>query len=160
MKLLPNEEAVLSSNGDKIILTNYRIQMTDSEWGQSFNISIFLEDISSIEVKYSSHIILIIIGIICVLGGFFMGNAYTAHSAEYSQGGGIGSSAMFTGIIFGGMFFAAWWFTRKHIISISSDGGSSLNFLVTGMSDDTISDFIYKLSFAKNTRVNQLHKAS
>jgi hypothetical protein len=146
MKLLPNEEQLLTSNEDKIILTNFRIQMTDKEWGQSFNISIFLEDISSIEVKYRSHIILIVLGIICVLGGFYMGGQHG------------GSNVMTTGIVLGGIFFAAWWFTRRHIISISSDGGSSLNFLVTGMGEDTITNFIYKLSLAKFNRINQLQK--
>jgi len=148
MKLLPNEEKVLTSNEDKIILTNYRIQMTDSEWGQSFNISIFLEDISSIEVKYKSYIFLLILAVICVLGGFYLA----------SQHGG--SSSLIGGLVLGGIFFAIWWFTRKHVISISSDGGSSLSFLVTGMNDEIISDFIYKLSLAKYIRVNQLQKIS
>ena len=73
MKLLPNEEKLITSNEDKIVLTNHRIQMTDSFWGQSFTISIFLEDISSIEIKYKSNILLLILGAICVLGGFYMG---------------------------------------------------------------------------------------
>ena len=118
MKLLPNEERLLTSNEEKVIVTNFRIQMTDKEWGQSFNIGIFLEDISSIEVKYSSHIILILIGIICVLGGFYLGG-------QHGSG-----EALTIGIVFGGIFFAAWWFTRKHIISISSDGGAALNFQI------------------------------
>lgn len=61
MKLLPNENKLLTLNEDKIILTNLRIQMTDSVWGQSFSISIFLEDISSIESKYKSNIVQLII---------------------------------------------------------------------------------------------------
>lgn len=42
MKLRPNEEKLITLKADKIILTNYRIQMTDSALGQSFTISIFL----------------------------------------------------------------------------------------------------------------------
>lgn len=145
MKLLQNEEQLLTSNGDKIILTNHRIQLTDSVWGQSFSISIFLEDISSIETKYKSNILLLILGAICVLGGFYIA-------------GNGGGQAMVGGIVIGGIFFAIWWFTRKHIISISSNGGASLNFIVQGMGEDIINNFVYRVSLAKQTRVNQLHK--
>ncbi len=145
MKLLPNEEKLITSNENKIILTNHRIQMTDSVWGQSFTISIFLEDISSLEIKYKSNIIFIILGVIYLLGGVYMAR----------QGG---SEAMIGGLVLGGIFFALWWFTRKHIISISSDGGASLNFMVQGMGEDKIADFIHNVSLAKQTRVNQLHK--
>lgn len=145
MKLLPNEEKLITSNKDKIILTNHRIQMTDSVWGQSFTISIFLEDISSLEIKYKSYILFIILGVICLYGGVYM-----AGQEE--------SEAMIGGLVLGGIFFALWWFPRKHIISISSDGGASLNFMVQGMGDDKIADFIHNVSLAKQTRVNQLHK--
>lgn len=145
MKLLPNEEKLITANEDKIILTNHRIEMTDSVWGQSFTISIFLEDISSLEIKYKSNIIFIILGVICLLGGVYMAG----------QGG---SEAMIGRLVLGGIFFALWWFSRKHIISISSKGGTSLNFMVQGMGDDKIADFIQNVSLAKQTRVNQLHK--
>ena len=61
MTLLPNEAKIITSDDEKIILTNHRIQMTDSVWGQSFFICIFLEDISSITIKYKSNIIFIIL---------------------------------------------------------------------------------------------------
>jgi len=150
MKLLPNEEKLVTSNEDKIFLSNHRIQMTDSAWGQSFTISIFLEDISSIEIKYKSNILLLILGAICVLGGFYMGGF------NFIQG--RGGEGMISGLVVGGIFFAIWWFTRKHIISISSDGGSSLKFMVQGMGDDKINDFVHNVLLAKQTRVNQLAK--
>lgn len=146
MKLLPNEENLVTSNGDKIILTNHRIQMTDSVWGQSFTVSIFLEDISSIEIKYKSNILLLILGAICVLGGFYMAGQHG------------GNDGMIGGLVLGGIFFAIWWFTRKHIISISSDGGASLNFMVQGMGDEKINNFVHDVSLAKQKRVNQLAK--
>ena len=143
MNLLPNEEKLVSSNEDKIILTNHRIHLTDSVWGQSFTISIFLEDISSIEIKYKSTILFIILGVLCILGGFYAS----------AQGG-----SFLGGIFLGGIFLALWWFTRKHVVSVSSNGGSSLNFIVQGMADEKISDFVHKISVAKQTRVNQIHK--
>jgi len=138
MKLLPNEEKLITSDNNNIVLTNYRIQMTDSEWGQSFSISIFLENISSIEIKYKSSIILLILGAICAIGSIYLKNP--------------------EGFIICAILFAAYWFTRKHIISISSDGGSSLSFLVQGMDDEKINDFVHNVSLAKQTRVNQLYK--
>lgn len=143
MKLLPNEEKLITSNDDKIILTNHRIQLIDSVWWQSYTITIFLEDISSIEIKYKSIIWLLILGALCLLWDFYL------------SGTGRGNEWL---LILGAIFIAVWWFSRKHIISISSDGGSSLNFIVQGMSDDQINDFIHNVSLAKQTRVNQLAK--
>jgi hypothetical protein len=139
MKQLPGEEKLITSNGNKVILTNYRIQMSDSELGKSYLISIFLEDISSIEVKYKSNIIFIIIGIVALLAGAYLDKA--------------GPGAILCCI-----FIAIWWFSRQHIISISSNGGAALNFLVTGMSETNINDFVDNVSNAKHARVAQLNK--
>jgi hypothetical protein len=146
MKLLPNEEKLVSSNDDKIVLTNHRIQMTDSVWGQSYTISISLENISSIEIKYKSNIILLVLGALSVLAGL------------YAASENRDSDSMLGGIALGLGFFALWWFTRKHIVSISSNGGSSLDFMVQGMGEERIADFIYKVSLAKQARTNQLAK--
>lgn len=148
MKLLTDEEVLLTSNNDKIILTNQRISMTEKSSGQAFSIGIFLEDISSIETKYRSFIIFIVFGVISVLGGL-----YASSNSYHSNGGEI-----LLGFILGAMFLALWFFSRRHIVSIGSKGRSSLNFMVQGMSKDEINDFVYKVSQAKLNRVNQLHK--
>jgi hypothetical protein len=54
--------------------------------------------------------------------------------------------------------FALWWFPRQHVISISSNGGTAMNFVVEGMADDKTEDFIYTISLAQVARVNQLAK--
>ena len=56
------------------------------------------------------------------------------------------------------MFIALWWFSRKHLVSISSNGGKSLNFIVEKMTDDNIEDFVIKVQEAKLKRVNELFK--
>lgn len=144
MKLLQNEEKLISSNADKIVLTNQRIMLTDKVWGKSFKISICLENISSIESHYKSNILFLILGIFFTLGGLVMS----------TQGGG-GGAAM-GGLVLGGVFIAIWWFTRKHIVTISSNGGSHLNFIVENMSNDKIDDFVTTVQEAKIKRVNQL----
>lgn len=145
MKLLQNEEKLITSDEDRMILTNYRITKRDEVWGKSYKISIFLEDISSIEVHFKSNIVFLIIGILLALAGLVMS----------SQGGAESSVGSF---VIGGIFIAIWWFNRKHIVSISSDGGSTLNILVKGMSDGKIEDFITSVQDAKLKRINQLYK--
>lgn len=49
--------------------------------------------------------------------------------------------------------------SRRHIISISSDGGAALNFEVTGMSTEAIDDFIYNVSLAKAAKVKRVFGA-
>lgn len=145
MKLLPNEEKLITSNEDRIILTNFRITKRDEIWGKSYRISIFLEDISSIEVHFKSNIILLSIGILLILAGGVIGDL-----------GGAESSA--GPLLLGGIFIAIWWFSRKHIVTVSSDGGSSLNILVKGMSDAKIEDFITSIQEVKLKRINELYK--
>ena len=145
MKLLPNEVILLSSNEDKVILSNHRIEMTETKMGKSYNISIFLEDISSMEVKFNSYIILLIIGIIIVLAGIVL--------TKQTDG-----ASVIAGVLLGGVLIWLWWSSRKHIIKIASKGGSVLNFMTEGMSSDKINDFIYEVSMAKLKRLNQLVK--
>jgi hypothetical protein len=145
MKLLPGENKLITSDNDRMILTNYRITKRDEIWGKSYKISIFLEDISSIEVHFKSHIVLLIIGVLMLLAGLGM-------SIEAGPIVSVGS------IVVGGIFIAIWWFSRKHIVSISSDGGSTLNILAKGMSDSKIDDFITSVQEAKLKRMSQLYK--
>jgi hypothetical protein len=145
MKLLPGENKLITSDNDRMILTNYRITKRDEIWGKSYKISIFLEDISSIEVHFKSHIVLLIIGVLMLLAGLGM-------SIEAGPIVSVGS------IVVGGIFIAIWWFSRKHIVSISSDGGSTLNILAKGMSDSKIDDFITSVQEAKLKRMSQLCK--
>ena len=146
MKLLTNEKTLVSSNGNKIILTDHRIQMTDKALGQAFTISIFLENISSIEIKYKSNIMLLILGGLAIIGGGILGLQPRPNNLFMS------------GVIVGIILIAIWWFTRKHIISITPNGGASLDFMVQGMKEEQINDFVHNVSQAKLTRMNALHK--
>ncbi|SRX54805.1 hypothetical protein [Aequorivita sp. CIP111184] len=146
MKLLPNEEQLLISKNKKMILTNHRVQMVESEWGQSSSITIFLEDISSIETKFKNDIWLLILAPLIILSGFFLGDFY------------IGEIATLAGITLGVLCLGIWWATRKRLISISSNGGSQLNFAPRGMDIDKINDLVQAILIAKQARVDQLHK--
>src|SRR5690554_2806532 len=129
-----------------MILTDHRVHMLECEWGQSFSIDIFLEDISSIETKYKSDVWLLILAPFLVLGSFYFGSLY---------GGEIATLA---GIILGSLAIAMWWATRKRQLSISSNGGTPINFNLQGMSMDKINDLVQVILLAKQTRVNALNK--
>ena len=61
------------------------------------------------------------------------------------------------GFVVGILMFAFWWFSRKHLISIGSDGAASLDFGLQGMSDDKIEKFLFDVNSAKNQRMNYLY---
>ncbi|HEV8083378.1 MAG TPA: hypothetical protein VGP55_09265 [Chitinophagaceae bacterium] len=146
MTLLPNEEKLLISNDEKVILTTHRIRMADSQWYNSFSIVIFLEDISSIETKYRGNILILIFSCLEILSGFYFSwQKYGYSPLNFNFIGGI-------------FLLLFWWFSRKHIISISSNGGSTLNFQVDQMSKGQIENFIYNLQSAKTKRIDRLYK--
>jgi len=146
MKLLPTEEKILVSNEDKLILTDHRIYMKDSILGQSFQITIFLEDISSLEVKYRSRILYLIFFILGIISGITVGIMQE----------GIELTAGLIGL--GILSLILWWYSRTHLIVISSDGGSPMIFRLKGMKDQTINEFIYEVSLAKQKRIRNLNK--
>jgi len=144
MMLLSKEEELVSSNEGKIILTNQRIHLADREWGNAYNITIFLEDISSIEMRYSSYILFIILGIIAALicsYSFLNGN----------DGPSAGISLIATIV-----FFVLYWFSRKHIVSITSHGGKALNFEAASLPEYEMQKFLTKVQEAKLQRLYQL----
>lgn len=145
MKLLQNEEKLQSSNADKIVLTNQRILMQEEVWGKSYKISIFLEDISSIETHFKSNTLFLIIGIILAVAGLLLNST------------GIEDTSAI-GLIIGGIFIALWWFSRKHLVTIASNGGSSLNVFVQQMSEEKIEELVTIVQEAKLKRVNELFK--
>lgn len=146
MKLLPNESTLVTSNQDKVILTDHRIHMNDKEWGRSYSISIFLENISSIETKYNSLVIFLILGVLAALAGIFL-------TIE-----GLNENGMFLSFIVSIALFIFWWLSRRHVISVSSNGGSKLNFEVTKMSDEKIMAFVHNISEAQQKRIQLLQK--
>lgn len=141
MKKLENENVILTSNNDKVILTDHRIHMKVKDWGIDYSIGIFLEDISSIEVKYKSSLILLLAGIISIVGSVLYGLSENQ------------SGILVLGLILGLILLAFWWFSRQHIVSISPNGGAKLNFSIQGFEAEKVEDFVWKVSKAKAERV-------
>lgn len=145
MKLLPNEEKLITSNADQVVLTDHRILLNERVWGRAYTNSIFLEDISSIETEYKSNPLLLILATLCILGGIYLDSV-----SYHSRGNAL------IGCILGVFLLAIWWFGRNHIVSIEPNGGSALRFAVWGKIE--IGDFIHQVSVAKQKHINLLYK--
>lgn len=148
MSLLQNEKEIILSNDNKVVLTNYRISMKYSSWANKYYISIFLEDVSSVENKNSSNFYYIIYSLFSLFISFLLDFSYIKYY-EYIK---------YIGFFMAFVFFYNWWLSRKKIISISSNGGSKLEFDVNSMTDKSVEDFIYEVLNAKQIRINQLNK--
>lgn len=142
MKTFNNEKVILASDNNKIFLTNYRVHMQVKEWGFNYSIGIFLEDISSVEVKYKSNILLLLIGCLIFISSIIFG--LTENESE------VLSVGMLVGLI--SLFL--WWLSRRHVICISPNGGAKMTFSIRGFDSDKIDDFILKLSQAKEERIS------
>ena len=146
MQLLPNEERLVSANQDKIILTNQRISLTDKEWGRSYQITIFLENISSIENLYKSNLIFALLAALSFLVGVIALSQQRGDNGTFTFGS-------FLAAIF---FLVLWFSSRSHVVTIASNGGGKLNFRVDGMPADQVEEFIDKVQAAQAKRITDL----
>ena len=146
MQLLPDEEALVRSNQDKIILTSHRIHQTAKQWGRSYQITIFLENISSTEKVYKSNPLYLALSTLGLVIGM------TTYDRAFDE------KLAFGAFIAAVVFLLLWVNTRRHVVTISSNGGAKLNFLVEGMADEQVQDFFDKLEAAKAARMNQLFR--
>jgi hypothetical protein len=147
MQLLVNEERLVSSNQDKVLLTTQRISLSDKEWGRSYQITILLENISSIENLYQSNPLFAVLSGFSLLVGIII----------LGQGRDSNGTLVFGcfGIAF--ILLIIWLNSKRQVVTIASMGGAKLNFRVAGMSADQIEGFIDKVLAAQATRVKDLH---
>jgi len=138
MTLLENEEK-LDSLTKSDLLTNYRIM---KESGNSYKISIFLEKISSIVVYYETKPLYLLLGIVSIIAGLIMFGV----GEELFQ-----RISLFTFVI-GVIFIINYFLTKKHVITISPDGGKNLNIEVKGTSKERIEEFITNIQRAKQAK--------
>ena len=144
MQLLPDEEILVTSNQDKIVLTSRRIHLKDKEWGRSYQITLFLENISSIENVYKSNPVLLVIAALGLIVGVV--------TVDRAYEGGLAFGGFTVTVI----FLLLWLNSRRHVVTIASNGGAKLIFLVEGMGEGQVQDFVDKVEAAKAGRMNQL----
>lgn len=129
--LLKDEKILKQSSNSAVTITNYRVRLQEGKSNKAHVVSIMLEKISSIELHYKSYILFLIVGVLLILAGLVYGG-------QMNNGLGIISA----GGVLGGLFILAFFLTRKHIVSIKSDGGTSINFETKGIKREALMDFI------------------
>lgn len=115
-----------------LVLTNYRLRYTANR----HIISIMLEHVSAIEVRYKRNLYLLGISCFFLLGGMvMMSNSFTP----------ISLMVFAIGIINLLLYFL----TKKHTISIGADGGKTIDIRTKGMSQEAIQELLNEIEQAK-----------
>lgn len=156
MNLLETEEELTLLNNrntisEQLVLTNYRIIYNSKK---TIYKSIFLEDISSFEVKSSIKSILLLIGIILILFGFFnlIPNKNFINEMIGVKNGNIPSILL---LALGILFIILYVLSEVNYVIICSKGGTSIEFNAK-MKQSELEDILYKIQEAKLNRVNNL----
>lgn len=144
MHLHQDEQKLFHTHRDKIILTNERICMNDKSYGRAYSITIFLEDISSVETRYKSSPGWLFVAVLCLCYGLF-GLVYAGSITALTI-------TMLTGLL----CLAFWWFSRTHRVSIQAHSGKALEFLAGTFSEEQLTRFIDTLLQAKARRSREL----
>lgn len=119
MESIENEKLITESVNNQLRLTTHRLRYHNEPTKNSNFTSIMIDKISSIELTYhKSSIWLLIIGILTL--------------------------PILVGIILIFMFFTS----KKHVVSITPDGGKPIIFETKGMKRDFLEDFINKVEDA------------
>jgi len=136
-KLFETEENITSSTDKRVILTNKRIWKLESGFGKARTTSIHLQKVSSVEIQYKSWLWALIIGVFFIVAGLL---AVLGRSEE------IAVLAVIAGVV----LIILYLLSRRHLITVTSDGGTKLNILTKGMSSDDVLDFVNKIEQAKS----------
>lgn len=144
--LLSGEELVLQSPNNVVILTTHRIRYHATSSSDSHLVSIPLEKVSSCEVKYQSNPVLLVLGAVAVVFGLI----------GFNQLGGVTIAAPV--LTLGVILIIVYFTSRRHIVSIASDGGARIGFATNGMKRETVVSFINGIEKAKIERVDSLHQ--
>lgn len=134
MKLMSGEKKILESDKGQLVLTTHRVRYDVSAAGQRKIVSIMLGELCSCELNYQSYILLIILSAFSLLLGV-AGSTY-------------GAVVLVIGIIACIVFAAAFFLTKKTILSLSS-AGAVINVETKGMKPEMIKEFIDAVESAK-----------
>lgn len=142
--LLDGEHVVMQSDDGMVVFTNLRFRYSYSKFGKADIVGMLLEKISSVEIHYRSMTFLIMLGSILFLLGVMVG--VVEHELSYVLLGAVG----------GGLLILLYFLSRKHFITICSDGGSKIHFYTRGMNSDRVLEFVNKLEEAIKARREEL----
>ena len=135
-QLFEGESIITTSKNGEIVLTNRRVRKLTKKRGSAELTSIFLEKISSIEVNYKSYWLFLLLGILLLTFA-----AFTAVMVVFHNSSHVPPEALLAAL-FGIGFVLSYIFSRKHVVTISSDGGAKIVFETRGMSGDEVGRFV------------------
>lgn len=116
MNGITNEEMILESSNNQLRLTTHRLRYHKTESRNSDFTSIMLDKISSIELTYyQSSVWVLIIGIVTIP------------------------------ILFGIILIIYYFSSRRHVVSITPDGGKPIVFETNGLKREFLENFIDKV---------------
>jgi len=126
--LLPDEQEqiVLSSNNETLVLTTKRVRFNSVVWGRSNLISITLDSVASCGLVTASYPLLALVSIISLLIGIAEGGTPT--------GSGI--------TLLASVLAVAYLITRRVVLSIASNGGQVIKVPLRGMKHESVVAFI------------------
>jgi hypothetical protein len=139
MKLLENE-VKLDFLTESVLLTNHRII---KEYRNSYKISIFLEKISSIEMYYRENPFYMLSGLLFFF--FFLVLLPREQTYGIWMENWMGVLLMIVGVI----FMIAFFFTKRHVIIVSPDGGEDIRVSIKWATNERIEEFITNVQEAK-----------
>lgn len=135
MKLFTGEEVILTSNEDKLVLTNQRVILQSKDWLHNLQSTIFLEDISSMGTKYRPNQLLFTISLIFLFLGV------------------INIICLIIGIA----LLLFWFLLKQPYIYIASTGTTELFIEANQLNKEQVLYFLDALQEAKANRVRSLH---
>lgn len=127
--LLKNEQIITQSDQNIITLTNQRIRYTAKALGRAHIVSMVLNKVGSIELKYKNNLLLLLLAFI---GALIMVYGYSTGDTNFMLAGLIGTA----------IFIYIYFKNRKYVISISSESGKEILFHTKGMKHEDILKFI------------------
>jgi len=132
IEMLPNERVIMSAGKDELTLTSKRVRYHYSEIGRSNFMSITLDSVASCGLIVRTHPVLILLAIIAFIFGVNQDNEPRLIL--------IGLS----------LFLVVLYFTsRKTLIAIGSNGGSSIEVPIKGVSKANVIVFLEAVERSK-----------
>ena len=125
MSLMPGEQIVMSSDKDTLLLTTKRVRYDEAAYGSSNYVGITLDAIASCSLAMKTFPILLVFAAASFIGAISQrGNEQLAF------------------FVVTAVLVAAYFFTRRAVISIASNGGEKILVPAKNMNRTTIIEFL------------------
>ncbi|TDN37022.1 hypothetical protein E4631_19630 [Hymenobacter sp. UV11] len=146
LSLLDGERLLHQSPNQVVSLTTHRVRLHRASGSAAHIVSMMLEKVSSCEIRYLSHPWLLLVGALLAVSGVL---------ALFQR---VEPGIVALLLLVGGGLLIAYFASRHHVVSITSDGGTRLSFETKGMQRQVVIGFIDHLEQAKDQRMLQLSR--